>query len=131
MRVLTIALALAAMSTVALADPPFHVPDHLPPPRPGHHDLPIPHPRLPVTYTLFCTLGTSVLAPGKDVWHVRNDGASTVPVGAHLGVSFGTALADDYVLDRAMPPRDGWDFVSGHRRGAATAHDACYARITG
>jgi len=130
MRRIILALALAAIALPAAAQ--FQRPDHLPPPggRPGNHDLPIPHPRLIRTYYLFCTLGTSVLVPGQDVWHVRNDGRDTVPVGARLSVQLGSVLADDYVLDRAMPPGEGWDFVSGHRRsfGATTGHDECAAQ---
>jgi hypothetical protein len=131
MRTLTIALALAVIALPAAAQ--IQRPDHLPPPNGGrgHHDLPTPHPGpLPVSYYLSCTLGTSPLARGE-VWHVRNDGRNAVPAGAHLGVQFGTALADDYVLARALAPGAGQDFVSAHRRGAGTASDVCYARVYG
>ena len=129
MKRIAIALATACILTLG-AQAQFQPPSHLPRPVPGHPNLPTPHlPPLPVTYNLFCTLGTSVLAPGKDVWHVNNPGTYTVPAGAHLRVQFGFVLADDYVLDRAMPPGDGWDFVSGHLRsyGARTGHEVCAA----
>jgi hypothetical protein len=133
MKRIIVAVAVALLLPAsASAQSQFHVPDNWRPApggRPGpHHDLPIPHPHLTVSYYLTCTLGTSVLAPG-DVWHVRNDGHNTVPVGAHIGLEFGTQLIDDYVLGRAMAPGDGWDFVSAHRRGAGTAHDVCYAHV--
>lgn len=130
-RIVLVAALLAPVS--ALAQSQFHVPDNWHPVPSGgshHHDLPTPHPRpLPVSYYLTCTLGTSVLARG-DVWHVRNDGRTTVPVGAHLSLRYGYALADDYVMDRAMAPDDGWDFVSGHRRGAGSRDDQCEAHVT-
>jgi hypothetical protein len=130
-KIAALALAAIALPAAALADPPFQVPHQLPQPGPGgSHQLPTPHPRpLPVSYSLSCTLGTSVLARG-DVWHVHNDGSNAVPVGARISVRYGYVLADSYVLDRAIGPGDGMDFVSAHLRsyGAATAHDACEAQ---
>lgn len=133
MKRLAIGLLVACLLPLGAAAQ-FQPPQHLQRPVPGHPNLPTPHlPRVPATYYLFCTLGTSVLAPGKDVWHVNNPGTQAVPVGARLSVQFGDVLADDYVLDRAMPPGDGWDFISGHLRsyGARTGHEVCAATARG
>ena len=102
--------ALIMLPVAVQAGSPFHPPSNLPQNPGGKPPLPTPHPpKIPVTYTLSCTLDeTNPIANVKRLraWVVRNEGRNTAPMGLAFEISDLRFYHANFTLFRALAPGD-------------------------